>query len=68
VTGDADQLTRVVRNLLDNAGRHATSKVTVALTEDDDGVVLVVGDDGPGIPPDRAERIFERFARLDDAP
>lgn len=67
VGGDPQQLARVVQNLLDNARRHALSRVTVELSTDQDEVVLVVTDDGPGIPlPDR-ERIFERFARLDEA-
>ena len=58
---------RAVRNLLDNAARHATSTVTVALPESESAAVLSVADDGPGIPPDQRERIFERFTRLDDA-
>lgn len=67
VLGDADQLRRVVRNLIDNAVRHATSRVTVELGEQADAVVLAVTDDGPGIPPDETERVFERFTRLDNA-
>jgi signal transduction histidine kinase len=65
--GDADQLTRAVRNLLDNAGRHARSTVTVSLSEGDGGVTLVVADDGPGVPAGLADRVFERFVRVDDA-
>ena len=67
VVGDAGELTRAVRNLLDNAGRHAASTVTVTLAERNGAAVLVVADDGPGIPPDQAGRIFERFARADEA-
>jgi signal transduction histidine kinase len=67
VRGDADQLTRAVRNLLDNAGRHAGSAVTLGLTEANGWVVLVVADDGPGIPAEAAARIFDRFVRVDDA-
>lgn len=67
VTGDGDQLTRVVRNLLENAERHARSRVTITLGEDGGGVALVVADDGPGIPAEQAARIFERFARVDEA-
>ncbi|MBB5078857.1 sensor histidine kinase [Nonomuraea endophytica] len=62
VTGDALDLTRVLTNLLDNAVRHAASKVEVALTADG---VLTVTDDGPGIPPEDRERVFDRFTRLD---
>ena len=66
VRGSREQLTRVVRNLLDNAIRHATTAVRISLTADSDDVTLVVEDDGPGIPPDDRERVFERFTRLDD--
>jgi signal transduction histidine kinase len=65
--GNPDQLTRAVRNLLDNADRHAGTTVTVALIEHDDTVRLTVVDDGPGIPVEEQSRIFERFTRLDDA-
>jgi signal transduction histidine kinase len=64
---NADQFVRVVRNLLDNAASHADSSVKVALQETATVVRLVVSDDGPGIPADDRERIFERFARVDDA-
>jgi signal transduction histidine kinase len=67
VAGRADELRRVVRNLLDNARRHATSTVTVELSESDGCARLVVADDGPGIPWEQREVIFERFARLDEA-
>jgi signal transduction histidine kinase len=67
VDGDADALRRVVRNLLDNAARHATRRIAVALTEGAGTVQLVVEDDGPGVPPDERGRVFERFVRLDDA-
>jgi signal transduction histidine kinase len=67
VEGNADQLLRVVRNLLDNAARHARSRVVVSLAESSTDVTLRVVDDGPGIPDADRERVFERFARLDDA-
>jgi signal transduction histidine kinase len=66
VDGDADLLTRVIRNLVSNSVRHATSKVVVRLTDDADAVRLVVTDDGPGVPPADWDRIFGRFVRLDD--
>jgi len=65
VMGNADQLVRAVHNLLDNAVRHARSTVTVTLHETGSAAVLTVADDGPGIPPDQGDRIFERFARVD---
>lgn len=67
VRGDEDMLTRVVRNLLDNANRHAASQVEVALRTLDDVVELVVADDGPGIPAVDRDRVFRRFERLDAA-
>jgi signal transduction histidine kinase len=67
VVGDGPALARAVRNLLDNAVRHAGTTVTVQLGEVDDRARLVIADDGPGIPPEDRERIFERFTRLDDA-
>jgi signal transduction histidine kinase len=67
LVGNADDLGRAVRNLLDNADRHARSTVTVGLGEGEDAITLTVADDGPGIPDDRKEWIFERFTRLDDA-
>jgi len=68
VHGRRDQLTRLVRNLLDNAARHANTQVAVGLITDDEdsSVELTVDDDGPGIPPDDRERVFDRFTRLDD--
>ena len=65
VLGDPHQLGRVVRNLLDNAERHARTKVAVELSTGQDGVRLVVADDGDGIPPEDRTRVFERFTRLD---
>jgi signal transduction histidine kinase len=66
VRGDADELRRVIRNLLDNADRHARSSVIVTLSSVDGLVKLRVLDDGPGVAPADRERIFERFARSDD--
>jgi signal transduction histidine kinase len=65
VLGDGEQLRRAVRNLLDNAIRHARTTVSVILRETPERVELTVIDDGPGIPPEARERIFERFTRLD---
>jgi signal transduction histidine kinase len=67
VRGDAAALRRVVRNLVDNATRHARRRVAVTLGERGDRARLIVEDDGEGIPPERRAEVFERFARLDDA-
>lgn len=63
----AHDLDHVVRNLVDNAVRHATSRVVLDVTGDDGHGVVTVTDDGPGIPPADRARVFERFTRLDDA-
>jgi signal transduction histidine kinase len=65
--GDEVALERAVANLLDNAVRHARDAVTVAVTRDGESVLVTVADDGPGIPAADAERVFDRFTRLDDA-
>jgi signal transduction histidine kinase len=57
----------VVRNLLDNASRHARTEVTATLHLDGPHAVLTITDDGPGIPPEDRERVFDRFVRLDTA-
>jgi two-component system sensor histidine kinase TctE len=65
VFGHATLLRELVVNLVDNALRYAPSGgvVTVTLRGGADGVVLRVEDNGPGIPPDERERVFERFYR-----
>jgi signal transduction histidine kinase len=67
VAGDGRQLAQVVRNLVDNAQRHAASQVAIALRHEDDELVLVVDDDGPGVPEADRELVFDRFTRLDEA-
>ncbi|MEU8382990.1 ATP-binding protein [Streptosporangium sp. NPDC048865] len=67
VLGSAGQLRRLVANLVDNAVRHAGSAVTVRLAVDGGEAVLDVRDDGPGIPAEHHEAVFDRFTRLDEA-
>ncbi len=67
MSGDRDQLARMVRNLLTNALRHARSRVVLELSATVDLITLSVSDDGPGIPAEARQRIFERFGRTDDA-
>ncbi|OXM60141.1 sensor histidine kinase [Amycolatopsis vastitatis] len=66
VHGHAGRLERVLRNLADNAERHAKSRVTITLAAAGGEAVLTVQDDGPGIPAEDRERVFDRFVRLDD--
>ena len=67
VLGDRDGLYRVLVNLLDNAVRYANSAVTVEVARMDPQAVLRVADDGPGVPANKRERVFDRFYRLDTA-
>lgn len=67
VLGDERLLAAVVRNLVDNAVRHAEARVVVALAEQDGRAVLTVDDDGAGIAPADRDRVFERLVRLDEA-
>ncbi len=67
VLGDELALGQVVRNLLDNAARHATSRIAVGVVQEQGRVVLTVDDDGAGVPIEDRERVFERFVRLDEA-
>jgi len=67
VQGDADALRRMLRNVGENAVRHASSRVDVTLVERGEEVVLTIDDDGPGIPATERARVLQRFVRLDDA-
>jgi signal transduction histidine kinase len=68
VIGREEELGRMLENLLDNASRYARDRITVTVTEPAAGLVGVeVHDDGPGIPEADRERVFERFARVDQA-
>jgi signal transduction histidine kinase len=67
VTGDRAQLVRVVRNLVDNAERHARARVVVTVRDTGSTIVVHIEDDGPGVATEDAARVFERFARVDDA-
>lgn len=60
-------LSRAVRNLLENALRHASGTVAVSAMTVRGSTVLIVEDDGAGVPESDQGRIFERFVRLDDA-
>ena len=67
VAGDAERLHQVLANLVANAIRHAPaeSRVLVRAAGSNGRARLEVLDEGPGIPPEEAERVFERFYRLD---
>ena len=63
---DGESLREAVSNLLDNARRHAASIVTIEVSATDGTARIVVADDGAGVPEENRERVFERFASLDD--
>ena len=67
VIGDQQRLGQAIRNLVDNAARHAATSVRLALTSSGSDAIIRVDDDGPGVPVADRERIFERFVRLDEA-
>jgi signal transduction histidine kinase len=58
-------ISRVLRDLLDNAVRHAKSCIEITVAASGDQVVLMVDDDGPGIPAADRTRVFDRFVRID---
>jgi signal transduction histidine kinase len=63
VDGDARRLKELARNLAENALRHARANVRIASARTPRGCELIVDDDGPGIPPEDRERVFERLYR-----
>lgn len=67
VLGDRDLLAGAVANLVDNALKYSRrgARIRVAATREGDEVVLIVSDDGPGVPPQAVERLGTRFYRLD---
>ncbi|QXC61575.1 HAMP domain-containing protein [Aquihabitans sp. G128] len=69
LVGDPERLHQVFANLTDNAARFTPEggEVVLAARRQDDVVRFEVLDDGPGIPPDSLNRVFERFYRTDEA-
>ncbi len=67
IAAHAVQLRRLLTNLLTNAARHASTCVEVQLQADQHQVILTVDDDGPGVPAEQRDHVFERFVRLDEA-
>ncbi len=61
---DAARVQQIVVNLVDNALKYARSRVDVAVS----GREVRVTDDGPGVPPEHRERIFEKFSRVERGP
>lgn len=66
-TAEVDErgVRNALANLLDNARRHARTRISVAVTRQQDVVEIAVSDDGPGLPAEAREFAFERFSSLD---
>lgn len=69
VFGDRELLAQAVTNLLDNAIKYSPDggRIHVSLATQENRAIVTVSDNGPGIPASERERVFERFARLDQA-
>lgn len=67
ISGDRELLTQMLANVVENAIRHTPrgTHITVLLVSEHDGIVGTVTDDGPGVPADERERLFQRFYRLE---
>lgn len=67
VEGDAELLTQLIANLVENAINHVPEpgRISISLDRDGDRAILEVADDGPGIPRDEREKVFRRLYRLD---
>jgi len=67
VKADTQRISQVMTNLISNAIKYgnANGKVVVSFSTDKDHILTSVRDDGPGIPPEHLNRIFERFYRVD---
>ena len=64
---DPDRVEQILLNLVTNAKRYASTRVTVTVRELDQRAELTVADDGPGFPPSMLPVTFERFVRPDTA-
>ncbi|MDR3584792.1 MAG: HAMP domain-containing sensor histidine kinase [Desulfosporosinus sp.] len=67
--GDALYLKQLLRIILENAGKYVPSggEIRIGLQSDEDNVKILIEDNGPGLPPDALEVIFDRFYRVDQA-
>lgn len=68
VSTDAARLRHVLINLLSNAARHGGPEVGIEVTSGEGVIDIEVWDNGPGVPEDRVERLFERWVHNGDAP
>jgi signal transduction histidine kinase len=70
VRGDRERLRQVIQNLVDNAVKYSSAggRVHVSAIADDGAVLIDVADEGPGIPPEDRQLIFEKFGRSGGSP
>lgn len=70
IVGSKWQIQEMLANLVDNALRYTPSqgKITLRCSADNEYVHIAIEDNGPGIPADQREQVFERFYRLNEAP
>lgn len=68
IRADARAVAEVLYNLLENAAKYSPpgSTITILAGTDERNVVVAINDEGPGIPPDMREKVFEKFVRLGD--
>ena len=67
VSADSIQLGRAFSNIIRNAARFATRQIVITLQQEKTAIAIIIEDDGPGIPPEQRERVFEPFVRLDQS-
>jgi signal transduction histidine kinase len=67
VVGDPAMLKRMIRNVVDNATRYASSELQFASYYEETFAIVNIGDDGEGVDVKQSERLFERFVRSDPA-
>lgn len=60
-------MVQVLRNLIVNARMHAVSTIAISAARRENTIEIRVSDDGPGVSPEHAERIFDRFHRVDES-
>lgn len=61
IEGDREKILQVISNLVSNSIKYGAGTITVEITDGDGEAVVVVADEGKGISPDQADRIFEKF-------
>ena len=66
MVGDSRQISRAIRNLVDNANRFAESAIKLSASKNGSQIRIRIEDDGPGIPESERVRVLERFVRLDE--